>query len=188
MSRGAWLKDRFEYLTTTQVKCRSCGVEMDVRAGRAWKHWSNAHGDDAPVGPVKMPPVPEEPPPPVEPAPSVEPAPPVVSLPAPKAPKRAPKKVVEVGSREWAVKQVVAIAEDKASTKDQRLDALKLLKDYEDYGRERIDDEKESAESLAQWDRILSKVDGLQRAEAVLLRDNSVRVRLAKALGFNVAV
>lgn len=177
MSRGDWLKERFDYLTTTQVKCRSCGAEMDVRAGRAWKHWSNTHGDAPPAAvPVPKPEPPKE-----------EPKVAILPVERPPAPVRLKKPKAETGSREWAVKQVIGIAEDPASTKDQRLDALKLLKDYEDYGRERIDDEKEAAESLAQWDRVLEKVDGLRKAESSLLRETTVRVSLAKALGFDVA-
>ena len=60
--------------------------------------------------------------------------------------------------------------------------ALDLLKDYEQYGSKRLDDQKEAEESLAQWDRVFAKVGGLKQVEAKFLKDPAVREKLRMAL------
>ena len=143
-----WLTSRYDYLTTTQVRCKACGAEMDVRAGRAKRHYEKMHEEAAPV----------------------------VDEPDP------PGKPVVRGSREWAIEEVLKIAAAKNATHEQKLKALDLLKEYEQYGSKRLDDQKESEESLAQWDRVLAKASGLKTAEAKLLKDPAVRERLRMAL------
>ena len=177
-----WVKERFDYLTTTQVKCKVCGAEMDVRAGRAWKHYSLQHKETPPA------PAPQAaaPPEPVKVVPIVE-----VSAPRDAVAPAEPEAVFHVeqsakgavrGSREWAIEEVLKIAAAKNATHEQKLKALDLLKEYEQYGSKRLDDEKESAESIAQWERVFAKADRLKAIEAKLLKDASVRGRLQMAL------
>ena len=160
------LLPHFDYLGTSLVKCKACGQEMDTRGGRAKKHLSETHA--------------------------------VTILGKPKPERKADKeeRVAEVsevasvtepsafarGSREWAVEKVLAVADDSASTSEQKLKALDLLKEYQDFGTKRLDDEKEAEQSRLQWDRVFDRTKDLKRQEDELLKDPSVRVRLKEAL------
>ena len=148
---NAWISERFDYTTTSRVKCKACGAEMDTRGGRARQHYEKMHGE-------------------------VEAAPPEREVEG-----KATGSVV--GSREWAISEVIEIAKSKNATHEQKLKALDLLKDYEQYGSKRLDDQKEAEESLAQWERVFAKTDGLKKAEDKLLKDVAVRERLRMSLG-----
>lgn len=86
------------------------------------------------------------------------------------------------GSREWAVEKVLAVADDDSSTSEQKLKALDLLKEYQDFGTKRLDDEKEAEASALQWDRVFAKVGDLRKHEEKLLKEPAVRLRLKAAL------
>lgn len=68
------------------------------------------------------------------------------------------------------------------ATPEIKIKGLDLLKEYEAFGSDRLDDEREAEASLLQWDRVLAKVAGLHKAEESLLRERSVRRRLETLL------
>lgn len=56
--------------------------------------------------------------------------------------------------------------------------ALDLLKEYEDFGTKRIDDEKEAEASRLQWERVLAETADLREQEKLLIKDPVVQMRL----------
>jgi hypothetical protein len=151
----------FDYVGTAKVKCKSCGAELDTRGGRAITHLKS-HGIVM-MGAEETKEVEE----------LVE-----ESVPAP--PEERPG--LARGSREWAVEMVLEVASSKQSTSEQKLKALDLLKEYQDFGTKRLDDEKEAEASRLQWERVFAKVGDLRKQEETLLKDPAVRVRLKAAL------
>jgi hypothetical protein len=151
----------FEYVAADRVKCKSCSMLVTTRGGRATQHLA-MHG-------VKPEPEPEHP--------SEAVAAQVV---APK-PSEEPRAFAR-GSREWAVEKVQAIVENPSSTNEAVLKALDLLKEYQDFGTKRLDDEKEAEASRLQWERVFAKVGTLKKTEETLLKDPAVRVRLKAAI------
>lgn len=144
----------YEYLAPAKVKCKTCGAELDTRGGRAITHLK-AHG---------------------------------ISLdgeaPAPTSTvqEKREEPILARGSREWAVQMVLSVADDPSSTSEQRLKALDLLKEYQDFGTKRLDDEKEAEASRLQWDRVFAKAVELRKVEDDLLKEPAVRLRLKAAL------
>ena len=152
----------FDYIGTAKVRCKSCGAEMDTRGGRAAKHLEE-HGTtlDKPADKEER----------------------VEKVTAIVAPEDTPEEASPLvrGSREWAVEKILNVM-DGASTSEQVLKAADLLKEYQDFGTKRLDDEKEAEASALQWDRVFAKVTDLRKHEEKLLKDPSVRVRLKAAL------
>jgi hypothetical protein len=163
---------KWKYLTTTRAECLRCGQAMDVRGARVKFHERNSHGDGA---------LPEVPPPVVAEEPPVE-EPEVVVEPEPPIPEEAPKPAHEVGSRKWAIKEIHGIINGANATPEQKLKGLDLLKEYEAYGSDRLDDEREVEESKKQWDRVFSKMRGIREVEEYVLKDKSARRRLESLL------
>lgn len=193
MAKGEWLHARFDYIDTCRATCKICAQEMDVRAGRAYRHWMNVHGDLQPPagGALPAPSAGAVPAPTVAPqsasegaqgnggAPVCSPSPP----PIPRKPRKPPaEEVTTEGSRSWAVKEIRAIAASKSATPEQKLKAFDLLKEYEDWGTKRLDDEKEAEASRAQWLRVFETVEDLRVHEASLLKDPAVQKRLIAIL------
>ena len=155
----------YEYLGPAKVKCKTCGAEMDTRGGRAKTHLKS-HGVSSEATPK-----------PERKADRVERVAEVEQV----APVEAASAFVR-GSREWSVEKILTVMDNPASTSEQVLKAADLLKEYQDFGTKRLDDEKEAASSAAQWDRVFVRVAELKKAEEKLLKDPDVRVRLKAAL------
>lgn len=163
---SSW-KDLFEivdYNQKARQKCRECGVVLDVRAGRAAKH-ALSHGvtgegagtnRDSEPGPDKE-------------APS--------STPNQAAP--GPTK----GSREWAVRMVQDIADDKKASAEQKLKALDLLKDFEGFeSAGTFDDEVEREKHMEQWQRAVERCKSLREVLKKLVKDPTVKFDIERDL------
>lgn len=153
-------KPFFEMVSTVRGKCRECGVEMDVRAGRPQKHLRGHTDIIPPVTPAQEEAAPPE-------AEAIEPA----------------KVAHPRGSKEWAIEEILAAIESDTATPDTKIKALALYKEYQQFGSSMLDDEKEVEAHNAQWDRVLKRVGELTAAEERLLRHPGVRVRLLERLG-----
>lgn len=140
-------------------KCVHCSVELDVRAGRAQKHLK-MHPELGEEGATEA----------------------VVASGAgselPSSPSQFP-----VGSREWSVQKVIAVANNPAATPEQTLKAMDLLKEFEGFeGAGKFDDEVEKAKHMEQWERVLDRVKELRAVEKKLLKDPLVRHDLTRAM------
>jgi hypothetical protein len=162
-----FLEQHFTYVSTVRATCKTCGVDLDVRAGRARRHLEKVHGVG---GAPELTGLVSEPRPPGVNEPSgVEP--PVTS----KGPPR--------GSREWAVELVLTVADAPGATPEQKLKALDLLKEYESFeSAGTFDDELEREKFMAQWDRAISRAKTLRDLEKALFRDPLTRQDVLRSL------
>ena len=162
-----FISQHFTYTSTVRAACKTCGAEMDVRAGRPQKHMK-AHGvGGAPELTTREPSearVPE-----VRQPAGVEP--PVKSSKHPR------------GSREWAVELVLEVADAPDATPEQKLKALDLLKEYESFeSAGTFDDEIEREKFMAQWDRAIAKAKTLRELEKSIFRDALTRQDVLRSL------
>ena len=80
------------------------------------------------------------------------------------------------------MEKILAVADAPGATPEQKLKALDLLKQYEDYGTTRFDDEREAEQSRLQWERVFEKVEALKETEHRLLKSVAVRNHLAETI------
>ena len=77
---------------------------------------------------------------------------------------------------------MLEVADSVSATPEQIVKALDLLKEYEDYGTKRLDDEREVEQSILQWERVLREVDGLRSAEKALIQKQPAVAQRLKEL------
>ena len=172
-------RDSFEVVDggdRARKKCLICGEVLDCRAGRGQKHLRTVHGMLS-EGPV---------------------AAEAGAGPEGRLPSRAPGGATQAlngqggnppaskyprGSREWAIDLVLQVADAPGATPEQKLKALDLLKEYEQYeGAGKFDDQFERQKHLEQWERAMERARDLRVLEKKLLKDHAVRQDLLRAL------
>lgn len=171
---GEW-RDHFEVVDgndRARKKCLKCGEVMDCRAGRGQKHLRTVHGmlsegpvaEDGGAGSGGRPP---------------EPTTPALKQQGENPP---PSKYPR-GSREWAIEKVLEVADADAATPEQKLKALDLLKEYEQYeGAAKFDDQIERQKHIEQFERAIERAKELRAIEKKLLKDHATRQDLYRAL------
>lgn len=153
-------KEHFVPVGKGRWNCRLCGVNLDARGGRTAAHLRVAHQDvvdDSEAG-----------------SPGSETAEQAPALGAAAAP----------GSRDWAIRQIIEIIANPASTSTDKTRCLDLLKEYEQFDAAgRYDDEEERRKHMEQWDRAILRGRELMDLARSLLRDPTIRANIQRDLG-----